>query len=60
MYLKYPSKTSALEDVDFVLITFNHLPRLHTSRLALSVSHIAPRGIESFPSGLCFQLYNSL
>ena len=27
-YLKYPSKTSALEDVDFVFITFIHLPRL--------------------------------
>ena len=26
-YLKYPSKASALEDVDFILITFIHLPR---------------------------------
>ena len=27
-YLKYPSKTPALEDIDFVFITFIHLPRL--------------------------------
>ena len=27
-YFKYPSKTSALEDIDFVFITFIHLPRL--------------------------------
>ena len=27
-YLKYPSKVSALEDIDFVFIIFIHLPRL--------------------------------
>ena len=41
--LKDPSKTSALEDSDFVFIAFIHLPctsRSHISRLALPVSYI--------------------
>ena len=32
VYLKYPSKTSALEDIDFVFSTFIHLPVVYSSR----------------------------